>query len=82
MDFGGSVQQAVSELTDWVEDNQEPPASSQYEWSPDWELTLAPTAEERPGIQPIVNISADGLTTRAEVRTGEPVSFTANVGGR
>ncbi len=77
IDYMGSVHQAVHDLVAWVEDGIEPPPTSGYDWSEDWALTLAPTVEERKGIQPVVSATANG-GVRADVKAGETVMFEAN----
>jgi hypothetical protein len=76
IDYLGSVQQAVFDLIAWVEDGIEPPATSGYDWSGDWKLSLAAGAAARAGIQPVVTATANG-SNRAEVKAGEPVQFAA-----
>ncbi len=76
VDYLGSVQQAVFDLIEWVEFGKEPSATTSYDWSDDWQVTLASTAAERGGIQPVVTATANG-GIRAEVKVGEPVRFEA-----
>jgi len=77
IDYNGSVHQAVLDLIDWVENGKEPPANTSYEYSPDGKLTLAATASERGGIQPVVNATVNG-GVRADVKVGEKVNFEAS----
>jgi hypothetical protein len=58
----------------WVEDDTPPPDESGYTLDRDQRLTLAPTAAERGGVQPVVRATVNG-SVRAEVRVGEPVEF-------
>jgi hypothetical protein len=49
-----------------------PPASTGYQMTTDAGITLAPSATERGGVQPVVHLSVNGAA-RAEVKVGEPV---------
>ena len=73
INYLGVLQQALRDLAAWVEDGIEPPASSGYEVV-DGQVLLAPTAEERGGVQPVVTLTADG-GERAEVAAGSPVTL-------
>ena len=74
IDYGGSLEQALQDLMAWVEDGTEPPAESGYTLDDDQRLTLAPTAAERQGVQPVVRATADGRV-RADVRAGTAVTL-------
>jgi len=76
VEFVGAVDQAVFDLIEWIENGKEPPPTTGYEYSPDGKVTLAPSAAERKGIQPVVRASANGAI-RAEVKVSEPVNFEA-----
>jgi hypothetical protein len=76
------LQQALLDLDAWVLDGANPPAGTAYEVTDDNQVVLAATAEERGGIQSVVELRvaagdecgrAD--TVRAEVMEGEPVVF-------
>jgi hypothetical protein len=73
VDVSGDVLPA---LVSWVEDGVPPPASTSYRFTSDSGLVLAPTAADRGGIQPIAVARANGGVC-AEVKVGEPVTFTA-----
>jgi hypothetical protein len=77
IDYGGSLEQALTDLMAWVEDGVAPPSSTGYTLDDDQRFTLAPTASERGGVQPVVEASANGAR-RAEVSVGEPVSLTVH----
>lgn len=77
IDYGGSLEQALRDLMEWVEDGTAPPVSTGCTIDDDQRLTLAATATERGGIQPVVRAVANGQT-RAEVDRGEPVAFAAD----
>ena len=44
VDYGGSLEQAVRDLMEWVEDGTAPPAETGYTLDTDQRLTLAPSA--------------------------------------
>jgi hypothetical protein len=74
IDYGGSLEQALRDLMEWVEDATEPPAETGYTLDVDQRLTLAPSATERGGVQPVVRAAANG-SVRADVAIGEPVTL-------
>jgi hypothetical protein len=74
--YGGALQQALRDLAAWVEEGRRPLEVS-YRID-DTQLVLPPTAEERGGIQPVVNLTANG-GARAEVGVGEAVKFSAQI---
>jgi hypothetical protein len=78
IDYEGHVQLAVRDLIHWVEFGKEPLPNTQYSYSVDNAVTLAPSAAERSGIQPVVVAQANGGVV-AEVRVGEAVTFTADI---
>jgi hypothetical protein len=69
---GGSGDQNLQDLVDWVERGVEP-LGTNYTYA-DGRVTLPPTAAERGGIQPIATASANG-GVRAEVGVGEAVEL-------
>ena len=71
------LQQALRDLSAWVENGTPPPASSRYQVK-DSQVILAATAKERAGIQPIVGITANSKT-RAVVKAGQAVKLSATV---
>lgn len=64
------IEQSLVDLATWVEDGV-PPAGSHFEYK-DGRVTLPATAAERGGIQPVVNVDANGVSC-AEVKVGEEV---------
>ena len=73
--YAGVLQQALRDLSNWVEHGMAPPASTNYEVV-DGQVQLPPTVEARKGIQPIVSVTANGRS-RADVAVGETVEFSA-----
>ena len=73
----GVLQQALLDLSAWVEKGIAPAATTNYKIV-DGQVVVPPTAEERKGIQPVVTVKANG-GKRADVKVGEPVTFTAVV---
>ena len=74
--YGGALQQALRDLAAWVEEGRRPfePAYC----IEDTQLVLPATAEERGGIQPVIQFAANG-SARAEVKVGEVVRFSAQI---
>ena len=70
----GALQQALRDLSAWVEEGIDPPDTTAYQIE-DGQVVLPPTAKERRGIQPVVTLRATVAT--AEVMVGEAVEFTA-----
>jgi len=73
----GVLQQALRDLSAWVEKGVPPPATTNYKIQ-DGQVIVPQTAVERKGIQPVINLKANG-SKKAEVKAGEPVSFNAEV---
>jgi hypothetical protein len=73
----GVLQQALLDLSAWVEKGIEPASTTHYTIV-DGQVVLPATAAERGGIQPVVNVLANG-GKRAVVKVGQAVSFTAEV---
>ena len=71
----GVLQQALCDLSIWVEKGIPPAATTHYNIE-DGQVVVPAIAEERKGIQPVVTAKANG-TKRADVKVGEPVTFTA-----
>jgi hypothetical protein len=71
------LQQALRDVSAWVERGVEPPASTSYKVV-DAQVQVPPKAGPRKGIQPVVELKVnDG--ERAEVKVGEPVTFSAMI---
>jgi hypothetical protein len=75
INFRGILEQALRDVSAWVEAGIAPPPSTAYELD-DGQILLPETARARRGIQPVVELTANG-GTRAEVTVGEPVEFSA-----
>jgi hypothetical protein len=78
IDYGGSLEQALRDLMEWVEHDTPPPAETGYTLDTDQRLTLAPTASERGGVQPVVRARVNGGVL-ADVAVGEPVTLVAEI---
>lgn len=73
---GGILHQTLLDLAAWVEDDVTPLKSSRYSRDPMNQISLPASAKARHGLQPVVNLSANGIA-RAEVGVGESVTLTA-----
>lgn len=71
----GVLQQALRDLSAWVEKGIAPPASTSYKVV-DGQVEVPANAEVRKGIQPVVSLFANG-SARTEAKVGEVVSFSA-----
>ena len=71
------LQQALRDVSAWVEKGVAPPANSGY-LVDDGQILLAGTAKERAGIQPVVSLTANGKK-RTVVKAGKPVRLIATV---
>ncbi|HEX2533653.1 MAG TPA: PKD domain-containing protein [Chitinophagaceae bacterium] len=71
----GVLQQALRDLSDWVEKGVPPPANTAYRVV-DGQVEVPRSAGERKGVQPVVTVQANGRE-RAEVGVGKLVTFTA-----
>ncbi len=74
--FAGALQQGLRDLSAWVEKGVRP-AETRYRVV-DTQIEVPARAQERGGIQPIVELRANGAI-RAEVAVGQPVTLTATV---
>ncbi|MEZ5043199.1 MAG: hypothetical protein R2828_25110 [Saprospiraceae bacterium] len=73
----GVLQQALLDLSDWVEKGIEPAATTNYEIL-DGQVIVPSTAAERKGIQPIVYLRVNGKK-RADITKGKSLRFVATV---
>jgi hypothetical protein len=73
----GVLQQALRDVSAWVEKGVPPPATTNYRIV-DSQVVTPSTAGERRGIQPVIRLTANGAA-RAEVGVGQPVAFAATV---
>jgi hypothetical protein len=76
--YVGVLCQALRDLSAWVEKGVPLPTSTSYRVV-DGQVVVPATAVEHKGIQPAVNVQANG-GGRAEVTAGQPVQFTASIG--
>ena len=76
VNFSGALQQALRDVSSWVEQGVRP-ADTQYRVV-DSQVTVPTKAAERGGIQPTIELNANG-GMRAAVSVGQPVSFTATI---
>jgi hypothetical protein len=74
--FAGSLQQALRDVSAWAEQGTRP-AQTQYEVI-DSQLNLPADATSRKGIQPVIELRANG-NVRTEVKVNQPVTFTATI---
>jgi hypothetical protein len=74
--YGPALKQGLRDLAAWVE-NGERPIETRYEVA-DTQIILPESAGERQGIQPVVELKANGAS-RAEVTSGAPVRFTGTI---
>ncbi len=76
--YRGALQQALRDVATWAEQGVAPSPSTSYQIV-DTQPELPPTAAERHGIQPVVQLTSNGLTGRAGAVLGQPVTFTAKI---
>jgi hypothetical protein len=74
--YEGALQQGLRDLAAWVEHGTRP-AQTRYRVV-DTQVQVPASAAERGGIQPVVELAANG-SLRAEVGAGEPVVFEAAI---
>jgi hypothetical protein len=72
VDYDGVTAHALRDLRTWVEDGVPPSPNTRYAMSADGGITLAASAAERRGVQPVCTASANGEAS-IEVKVGEPV---------
>jgi hypothetical protein len=77
INYGGVLQQALRDLSAWVEKGIPPPASSSYKMT-DAQVEVPTTAVERKGIQPVVNLTVNG-GERTDTTVGKKVKFSADI---
>ena len=73
----GVLDQALLDLSAWVEKGVPPPPSTTYKVE-GGQIVVPPTAAERGGIQPVIEARANG-GVRAETSVNRPVKFSALV---
>jgi len=77
VEFTGIYQQALRDVSAWVEKGVPPPPSTRYSVAGS-QVTVPERATARRGVQPVVDLTA-GRTDRIEVRAGQPVTFKAHI---
>jgi hypothetical protein len=75
--YQGILEQALRDLSAWVEKGVAPPASTSFTVK-EGQVHVPPGAAARKGIQPVVDFKVNG-SVRTEVAVGQPVSFTAMI---
>ena len=75
--YRGVLEQALRDVAAWVEHGIAPPASTAYQVV-DGQMVVPANAADRNGVQPTVDLTANG-GTRADVVVGEAVEFAAFV---
>ena len=75
--YVGVLQQALRDVSAWVETGLAPPASTEYRVE-DGQVVVPSTAAARKGIQPVVSLTANG-GDRVEAAVGETVEFHARI---
>jgi hypothetical protein len=75
--YQGALEQALRDLSAWVERGVKPPVSTHYKMV-DSQVEVPEPAVQRAGIQPVVSLTANGAA-RADVAVGAPVTFSAIV---
>ena len=73
----GVLQQALLDLSDWVEKGIAPPSSTNYTIK-NAQVIVPNTAMERKGIQPIIELKANG-SYKTVVKKNTPVTFNAKI---
>ena len=73
--YVGVLQQALRDLSAWVEKGVAPPDSTRYKVA-GGQVEVPPTAARRRGVQPVVTVLANG-NTRTEVNIGQRVTLSA-----
>jgi hypothetical protein len=74
--FAGTLQQALRDLSAWVEKGVRPP-DTHYEVIGS-QVEVPALAKDRKGIQPVINLTANG-GVRADVAMNQPVTFMATI---
>ncbi len=75
INYSGVLQQALRDVSAWVEKGVAPPASTTYKVV-DGQVEVPPTATERKGVQPVVTVTVNG-GERADVKVGKKLKFSA-----
>ncbi|ULT54880.1 Tat pathway signal sequence domain protein [Neobacillus drentensis] len=75
--YEGILQQALRDCSAWAEKGVEPAQSTLYNVV-NSQIKLPKKAEERQGIQPVIDLTANGFT-RIEITSGQIVNFEAKI---
>ena len=75
--YQGVLQQALRDLSDWVERGVAPPQSTQYQVN-NGQIVVPVSAAARKGIQPVVKLLVNGKT-RADITAGQSVTFKGTI---
>jgi hypothetical protein len=75
--YAGVLQQALRDLSAWVEQGVAPPPSTSYTID-DSQVVVPRDAASRKGLQPVVELTVDGRD-RVDVTVGQPVDFSATI---
>ncbi|MET8208882.1 PKD domain-containing protein [Streptomyces sp. NPDC005373] len=73
----GVLQQALRDVSAWAEHGVQPPQSTRYRVK-DSQVSVPAKADERHGVQPVIDLTADGRGS-IDVPAGKPVTFKARV---
>jgi hypothetical protein len=74
IEYNPLIEQSLADLAAWVEDGIEPAGTTYTYDGREGRITLPATAAERGGIQPVVQVTANG-GARADVKVGEAVTL-------
>jgi hypothetical protein len=75
--YSGVLQQALRDVAAWAEQGVAPPAETPYRYD-DGQIHLPAGAVERRGVQPVVELMANG-GERADVKVGQAVEFVGRI---
>ncbi|MGF7031516.1 plastocyanin [Paenibacillus mucilaginosus] len=75
--YDGILQQALRDVSAWVEKGVAPPRSTSYEVI-DGQVEVPDKSSVRHGIQPVVDLSVGGAA-KIDVKAGQTVTFTARI---
>lgn len=76
LNYTQMINQALLDLSQWCEKGIAPAPTSSYSIEDYGQVVLAPTADERKGIQPVVEAMVGDGAKRIETPAGEPVEIT------
>ena len=74
INYGTNLNQALTYLISWVEDNVSPPLGTHYKFNNEGALQLQDTASKRFGIQPVVQAFVKG-SNRADIKKDQIVTL-------